>query len=65
MAQLPGGTPGIEEDELDMALKAAHVDMYKVKLRERERRRKVAREHQLISKFSPPLLVAQCSSAWQ
>ena len=36
---------------MDHGLKMAHVDMYKFKLRERERRKRVAREHQLVSKF--------------
>ena len=40
-----------DEDEMDHGLKMAHVDMYKFKLRERERRKRVAREHQLVSKF--------------
>jgi hypothetical protein len=38
-----------EDEELDSALKMAHLDMYKTKLRERERRKRVARDHQLIS----------------
>ena len=41
---------GAEDEDIDLALKVAHVDMYKFKLRERERRKRVAREHQLISK---------------
>lgn len=49
----PGLIPGEltkEDDELDSALKMAHLDMYKTKLRERERRKRVSRDHQLISK---------------
>lgn len=49
VSQLNDPTP--EEDELDLSLKVAHIEMYKNKLRERERRKKVSREHQLISQF--------------
>lgn len=49
MSQLNDPTP--EEDELDLSLKVAHIEMYKNKLRERERRKKVSREHQLICKW--------------
>ena len=44
------------QDEMDHGLKMAHVDMYKFKLRERERRKRVAREHQLVSKYRDPRL---------
>ena len=40
-----------EDDELVKALNVAHVDLYRSKLRERERRKQVARDHNLISKF--------------
>jgi len=40
-----------EEEELDTALKMAHIEMYDAKLRERERRKRVARDHMLISKM--------------
>ena len=40
-----------EEEELDTALKMAHIEMYDAKLRERERRKRVARDHMLISRF--------------
>ena len=40
-----------EDEDLDSALKMAHLDMYKTKLRERERRKRVARDHQLISEL--------------
>jgi len=45
--------PGFQEedDNVDLELKVAHIDMYKMKLRERERRRRVAREHQLVNHF--------------
>ena len=39
-----------EDDELVKALNVAHVDLYRSKLRERERRKQVARDHNLISK---------------
>ena len=38
-----------EDEELDAALKMAHIEMYKSKLRDRERRKRVARDYQLIS----------------
>ena len=41
-----------EDDELIKALNATHVEMYRSKLRERERRKKVARDHSLIGKYS-------------
>ena len=40
-----------DDDSVDQELKLAHIEMYKMKLRERERRRRVAREHQLINQF--------------
>eukprot|EP00095_Tigriopus_kingsejongensis_P002498 maker-scaffold64_size435223-snap-gene-2.30 protein:Tk02498 transcript:maker-scaffold64_size435223-snap-gene-2.30-mRNA-1 annotation:"low quality protein: transcriptional adapter 2-beta" len=52
VSQLQDGIdPNPEEDDMDLALKVAHIDMYKSKLRERERRKRVSREHQLISQF--------------
>ena len=39
-----------EDDELIKTLNYTHVDMYRSKLRERERRKRVARDHGLISK---------------
>ena len=51
VSSLQGGIAALpDEEDIDQCLKIAHVDMYKFKLRERERRKKVAREHQLISK---------------
>ena len=38
-----------EDDELVKALNVVHVEMYKSKLRERERRKRVSRDHSLIS----------------
>ena len=50
VSSLQGGLNALpDEDEMDHGLKMAHVDMYKFKLRERERRKRVAREHQLVS----------------
>lgn len=39
------------DDTVDQELKLAHVEMYKNKLRERERRHRVSREHQLVNQF--------------
>jgi len=47
----PGGGKGEEEDEVEVACKLAQVEMYKEKLKERERRRTVAREFGLIDAF--------------
>nr|BAN21213.1 unkown protein [Riptortus pedestris] len=44
-------TSTADEDELDVALKLVHVDMYMDRLRERSRIKKVVRDYQLISKF--------------
>ena len=38
-----------DSERVDIALLAAHVDMYKGKLKERERRKKVSRDFGLIS----------------
>lgn len=40
-----------EDDDLDIALKLAHVDMYTNNLRERARRKRVVRDYQLVSVF--------------
>uniref|UniRef100_A0A0C9RBJ0 Transcriptional adapter n=1 Tax=Fopius arisanus TaxID=64838 RepID=A0A0C9RBJ0_9HYME len=40
-----------EDDDLDIALKLAHVDMYTNNLRERARRKRVVRDYQLVSQF--------------
>lgn len=51
VSTLQGGINALpDEDEVDHCLKVAHVDMYKFKLRERERRKRVARDHQLVCK---------------
>ncbi|XP_065219964.1 transcriptional adapter 2B-like isoform X2 [Planococcus citri] len=40
-----------EDDELDIALKLAQVDMYMNSLRERTRRKRVVKDYQLVSQF--------------
>ncbi|XP_047357632.1 transcriptional adapter 2B isoform X9 [Vespa velutina] len=40
-----------EDDDLDIALKLAQVDMYTNNLRERARRKRVVRDYQLVSAF--------------
>jgi len=40
-----------DDDDIDLALKLAHVDMYTRRLRERARRKRVARDFQLVSQF--------------
>lgn len=40
-----------EDDNLDIALKLAQVDMYTNHLRERARRKRVVRDYQLVSAF--------------
>ncbi|XP_072021654.1 transcriptional adapter 2-beta-like isoform X1 [Amphiura filiformis] len=47
----------IEDDDLDISLKLAHVDIYTSRLKERLRRKKISRDYGLI--------VAACSSAKQ
>ncbi|XP_020282647.1 transcriptional adapter 2B isoform X1 [Pseudomyrmex gracilis] len=43
--------PADEDDDLDIALKLAQVDMYTNNLRERARRKRVVRDYQLVSAF--------------
>lgn len=40
-----------DDEDLDMALKLAQVDMYTRRLRERARRKRVARDFQLVSQY--------------
>ncbi|EEB14911.1 transcriptional adapter, putative [Pediculus humanus corporis] len=40
-----------EDEDLDVALKLVHVDMYIHRLRERARRKRVGRDYQLVSNF--------------
>jgi len=42
---------GEEDEEVETALKICHIDMYKAKMRERERRKQVARDHGLVSQY--------------
>ncbi|XP_026272333.1 transcriptional adapter 2B isoform X2 [Frankliniella occidentalis] len=44
----------VEDDELDIALKLAQVDMYTRRLRERARRKRVGRDYQLVANFFQP-----------
>lgn len=46
-----GGKGETEEDEVEIMIKLAQVDMYKAKLRERERRKTVAKELGLLEAF--------------
>ena len=41
----------VEDDELDMALKLSQCDIYERRLREQVRRKRVARDYQLVSRF--------------
>ncbi|QQP49674.1 Uncharacterized protein FKW44_010426 [Caligus rogercresseyi] len=41
----------VEDENLDIALKLAQCDIYERKLREQVRRKRVARDYQLVSKF--------------
>lgn len=45
------GVKSIEDDDLDVALKLVHVDMYERLLREEVRRKRVARDYQLVSTY--------------
>ncbi|XP_046402843.1 transcriptional adapter 2-beta isoform X2 [Ischnura elegans] len=45
----------VEDDDLDVALKLAHVDMYTRRLRERARRKRLARDYQLVAQFFAPM----------
>lgn len=42
---------GEEDEEVETALKLSHIDIYKIKMRERERRKQVARDHGLVQQF--------------
>jgi len=45
------GVKSVEDDDIDTALKLAHVDMYERLLREEVRRKRVARDYQLVSTY--------------
>ncbi|CAB4062683.1 TADA2B [Lepeophtheirus salmonis] len=51
VSQLGMTTSPMEEDEVEIALKTTHVDIYKYKLMEREKRKRVVREYGLIGHF--------------
>jgi len=53
VSSIPMGSSakGEEDDEVEVALKLCHIDMYKAKMRERERRKQVARDHGLVTSF--------------
>ena len=44
----------LHDDDLDNAFKLAQVDMYRHRLKERQRRKQIAREHNVISVASAP-----------
>ena len=50
------------EDEVDIALKLAHVEIYQSKLKEREKRRQTAADHGLIKQFFSEQTVPGISS---
>ena len=41
----------VEDEDLDVALKLSQCDIYERRLREQVRRKRVARDYQLVSKF--------------
>ncbi len=41
----------VEDEDVDVALKLAQVDIYERRLREQVRRKRVARDYQLVSRF--------------
>jgi len=45
------GDKSVEDEDVEIALKYAHVDMYSRCLREQVRRKRVARDYQLVSQF--------------
>jgi len=45
------GVKSVEDEDIDIAMKLAHVDIYERALREEVRRKRVARDYQLVSKF--------------
>ena len=45
------GDRSVEDEELDLALKLSQCDIYERRLREQVRRKRVARDYQLVSKF--------------
>lgn len=45
------GVKSVEDEDIDIAMKLAHVDIYERALREEVRRKRVARDYQLVSKY--------------
>ncbi len=45
------GEKSVEDEDLDVALKLSQCDIYQRRLREQVRRKRVARDYQLVSKF--------------
>jgi len=45
------GVKSVEDDDIEIAMKLAHVDIYERALREEVRRKRVARDYQLVSKY--------------
>jgi len=45
------GDRSVEDEELDLALKLSQCDIYERRLREQVRRKRVARDYQLVAKF--------------
>ena len=45
------GDRSVEDEELDLALKLSQCDIYERRLREQVRRKRVARDYQLVSRF--------------
>lgn len=51
MADLHSGDQADNSSEVEMALKLAVVDMYIRRLRERQRRKRIVRDYQLVAKY--------------
>ena len=45
------GVKSVEDEDIDIALKLAHTDIYERALREEVRRKRVARDYQLVSQY--------------
>lgn len=51
MADLQSGDQADNSSDVEMALKLAVVDMYIRRLRERQRRKRIVRDYQLVAKY--------------
>lgn len=51
MADLQSGDQADTSSDVEMALKLAVVDMYIRRLRERQRRKRIVRDYQLVAKY--------------